>query len=105
MIEIWRKEMKPRYRCHDYNNGDVYKIDIEDYEEMVESVNRERVERGLASGMAEDEIPLIETTWFMDNYWYFYYLSPFGDVLLEGETPYEHKSISLHRRGDTQFRG
>lgn len=92
VIEIWRKEMKPRYRCHDYNNGDVYKIDIEDYEEMVESVNRERVERGLASGMAEDEIPLIETTWFMDNYWYFYYLSPFGDVLLEGETPYEHKS-------------
>ena len=25
VIEIWRKEMKPRYRCHDYNNGDVYR--------------------------------------------------------------------------------
>lgn len=92
VIEVWRKETKPRYRCHDYNNGDVYKIDIEDYEEMVEAVNNERIERGVAQGMPEDEIPLIKATWFMDNYWYFYYLSPFGDILREGETPYEHKS-------------
>ena len=92
VIEVWRKESKPRYRCHDYNNGDVYKIDIEDYEEMVEAVNNERIERGVAHGMPEEEIPLIQATWFMDNYWYFYYLSPFGDILREGETPYEHKS-------------
>ena len=28
----------------------------------------------------------------MDSYWYYYYLTPFGDILDEGETPYEHKS-------------
>lgn len=92
VIEVWRKETKPRYRCHDYNNGDVYKIEIEDYYEMVEEVNNDRIQRGLAQGMAEEEVPLIQATWFMDNYWYFYYLSPFGDILREGETPYEHKS-------------
>ncbi len=92
VIEVWRKEIKPRYRCHDYNNGDVYKIEIEDYDEMVEAVNNDRIQRGLAQGMAKAEIPLIKATWFMDNYWYFYYLSPFGDILKEGETPYEHKS-------------
>ncbi len=92
VIEVWRKEIKPRYRCHDYNNGDVYKIEIEDYDEMVEAVNNDRIQRGLAQGMAKEEIPLIKATWFMDNYWYFYYLSPFGDILREGETPYEHKS-------------
>lgn len=92
VIEIWRKETKPRYRCHDYNNGDIYKIDVEDYDEMVESINRDRLERGMAAGMPEEEIPLIEATWFMDSYWYFYYLSPFGDILREGETPYDHKS-------------
>lgn len=92
VIEVWRKEIKPRYRCHDYNNGDVYKIEIEDYDEMVEAVNNSRIQRGLAQGMAQEEIPLIKATWFMDNYWYFYYLSPFGDILREGETPYEHKS-------------
>ncbi len=91
VIEVWRKESKPRYRCHDYNNGDVYKIDIEDYGELVDSVNRDRLERGLAAGMSEKEIPLIKTTWMIDQYWYYYYLTPFGDILKEGETPYEHR--------------
>lgn len=92
VIEVWRKESKPRYRCHDYNNGDVYKIDIEDYRDMVESVNADRIRRGTQAGMAMEDIPLIKATWFIDEYWYYYYLSPFGDILREGETPYEHKS-------------
>lgn len=92
VIEVWHRESKPRYRCHDYNNGDVYKIDVEDKKEMVDDVNAERIRRGVASGMSEDDIPLIQATWMIDNYWYYYYLSPFGDILKEGETPYEHKS-------------
>ena len=89
---MWRKEAKPRYRCHDLNNGDVYKIDVEDYNEMVGSVNWERIMRGRAAGMPDEEIPLIQATWMIDHYWYYYYLTPFGDILKEGETPYEHKS-------------
>ena len=92
VIEVWRKESKPRYRCHDYNNGDVYKIDVSDYQDMVVKVNEERKQRGLAAGMKEEDIPLIEAQWFMDDYWYFYYLTPFGHILREGETPYDHKS-------------
>ena len=92
VIEIWRKESKPRYRCHDVNNGDVFKIDIEDFEEFVGSVNRERIEQAHQLGMADEDVPLIKYEWFMDNYWYYYFLSPFGDILDEGETPYEHKS-------------
>lgn len=92
VIEIWRKESKPRYFCHDYNNGDYYKIDIEDYQSMVADINSERIKRGLESGMPREEIPLIEAEWKIDSYWYFYYLTPFGDILREGETPYEHKS-------------
>lgn len=92
VIEVWRKESKPRYRCHDYNNGDIYKVDVEDYHDMVEAVNEERIRKGLAAGMPMDEIPLIKAKWFIDDYWYFYYLTPFGHILKEGETPYEHKS-------------
>lgn len=92
VIEVWRKESKPRYRCHDYNNGDVYKIDVEDYKAMVEDVNADRIRRGTAMGMSMEEIPLIKAKWFMDDYWYYYFLTPFGDILKEGETPYEHKS-------------
>lgn len=92
VIEVWRKESKPRYRCHDYNNGDVYKIDVEDYKAMVEEVNAERIRRGTSMGMSMEEIPIIKAKWFMDDYWYYYFLTPFGDILKEGETPYEHKS-------------
>lgn len=92
VIEVWRKETKPRYRCHDYNNGDIYKIEIEDYNEMVVGVNARRLEQGLTQGMKREDIPMIEAKWFIDDYWYYYYLTPFGDILREGETPYEHKS-------------
>ncbi len=92
VIEIWRKESKPRFRCHDYNNGDFYKIEESDYVEMVEHVNAERISRGLSLGMSKEDIPLIQATWFMDDYWYYYFLSPLGDILAEGESPYDHKS-------------
>ncbi len=101
VIEVWRKESKPRLRCHDVNTGDVFKIDPEDYEEFVGSVNRSRLEQARMVGMPEDEVPLVKLIdkmgnegdgWFMDSYWYYYFLTPFGDILEEGETPYEHKS-------------
>lgn len=92
VIEVWRKEQKPRYRCHDYQNGDIFKIEVSDYEEQVANVNRERMQMAKAAGMPEEEVPLIKATWFVDDYWYFYYLSPFGDILKEGETPFEHGS-------------
>ena len=92
VIEIWRKESKPRYFCHDYINGDYYKIDIEDYQSMVADINSERIKQGLEEGMPREEIPLIDAEWKIDSYWYFYYLTPFGDILREGETPYDHES-------------
>lgn len=92
VIEVWRKEQKPRYRCHDYQNGDIFKIEVSDYEEQVAQVNRERMQMAKEAGMPDDEVPLIKATWFVDDYWYFYYLSPFGDILREGETPFEHGS-------------
>lgn len=92
VIEIWRKDQKPRYRCHDYQNGDIFKIDEEDYAQVVLTENEERMRMAKEAGMPEDEVPLIKATWFVDDYWHFYYLSPFGDILREGETPYEHGS-------------
>ena len=92
VIEIWRKEQKPRYRCHDYQNGDIFKIDEEEYVRVVLAENEERIRMAKEVGMPEEEVPLIKATWFVDDYWYFYYLSPFGDILREGETPYEHGS-------------
>lgn len=91
VIEVWKKESKPRYRCHDYNNGEIFKIDIEDYEALVENENNYRRQLAHSYGISEEETPLIQAEWFVDTYWYFYFLSPFGDILSEGETPYKHK--------------
>lgn len=92
VIEVWRKETKPRYRCHDWNSGEVFKIELEDLRTMVTAENRKRLERGEALGMAREEIPLVEAEWMIDSYWYFYFLSPQGDILAEGESPYRHGS-------------
>lgn len=92
VIEVWRKETKPRYRCHDLNTGEIFKCDVEDYATLVEQVNNERLMTAVALGMPTEEVPLIEGEWFIDHYWYYYLLTPFGDILEEGETPYEHKS-------------
>ncbi len=92
VIEVWRKESKPRYRIHDPNNGDIYKIDVEDYQRLFIAVNEQRKQQALEAGMDLNDVPFLRATWFIDNYWYYYYLTPFGDILAEGETPYEHKS-------------
>lgn len=89
VIEVWRKEQKPRYRCHDWQTGDIYKINPEDLGE-VQRINAERKRMGVDAGMSMDDVPFIETEWFMDDGWVFYYLSPFGDILKEGDTPFAH---------------
>ena len=92
VIEVWRKESKPRVRCHDVNNGDVFKVEVEDFQELVIDKNNKRLQQAQEFGINEEDVPLIRYEWFMDSYWYYYMLTPFGDILEEGETPYEHKS-------------
>lgn len=91
VIEVWQKESKARYRCWDTNTGETYKIEIEDYETQVRAPNERRLRRARELGMPDDDVALIRTEWFVDSYWYYYILTPFGDVLDEGETPYDHK--------------
>lgn len=91
VFEIWTKEIKTRYRCWDTNSGERYKIELNQIKD-VDAENRRRLEMGAQFGMPVKEIPLIETEKFVDNYWYYSFLSPSGHVLFEGETPYEHKS-------------
>lgn len=91
VIEIWRKESKERYKCHDPLKGEYYKIDIEDLSE-IKAINQSRIEQGTSQGIPLNDIPLITTEWYIDRYWYARWLSPFGDVLMEMETPYWHKS-------------
>lgn len=91
VFEIWTKEIKMRYRCWDTNSGERYKIELNQINE-VEAENKSRIEKAKQYGIPVEDIPLIETEMFVDNFWYYSFLTPSGHVLIEGETPYEHKS-------------
>lgn len=92
VFEIWRKESKPRYRVFDPQKGEVYKIEEADYAIMVEAENLRRIEEATLMGYELSETPLLRSEWFIDTVWWYYYITPFGDILREGESPYEHKS-------------
>lgn len=89
VIEVWRKEQKPRYRCIDALKGEVFKVEEEDLEAVVIAENHRRRQQAEQYGAPSQPISY---EWFIDNYWYVRYLSPFGDVLYEGESPYAHRS-------------
>lgn len=91
VIEVWRKESKERLRVHDRLTGEWYKVEVEE-ESNLKAINNQRIAEQSAMGVAEEDMRLLEYQWFVDNYWYYRFLSPFGDVLKEGETPYWHKS-------------
>lgn len=91
VYEIWTKEIRTRYRCWDVNSGERYKIELDQFKE-IEAENQKRMQMGIQYNIPVDEIPFIETEMFVDNYWYYSFLTPSGHILLEGETPYEHKS-------------
>lgn len=91
VIEIWRKESKERLKVHDVLTGEWYKVEIEKEKELIEENNRRRIEQ-FDMGVSIENMKLIVYEWFIDRYWYFRFLSPYGDVLSEGETPYWHRS-------------
>lgn len=91
VFEVWTQEMRPRYRCHDWLTGELYKVEEADYE-AIRQENLARIKQAKENGLTLDDTPLIEVEHFFDTYWYYQFLSPAGDILAEGETPYDHKS-------------
>lgn len=95
VYEIWRKESRDRYRVHDENTGELWMINADDEEQiaLIEEENRARRAMARQQGWSEDEIPLIRyrENFFVDTYWYGRFLTPQGDILWEGPSPYEER--------------
>lgn len=67
--EVWHREYRQRYRCHDTKSGRVFMCDA----------------------MSAPEDPDIRREWVSESEWVCHYLSPQGDVLRSGCSPYAHK--------------
>ena len=96
VVEVWTVEQKQRFRCHDRAIGEYYIDEIVNEGEITKENNRRRRQAKITG----TEPRLIEYDWFIDNYWYYRFMTPFGHILMEGESPYSHKthpfSLILH---------
>jgi hypothetical protein len=93
IFEIWRRELREKLICHDWAKGTQYEHDNENIEEAmadVDQTNAMRIEEGIQFGLPIDQIKMITCERKEVLIWMFYYLSPHGDVLDYGETPYDH---------------
>ena len=92
VYEIWTKESRGRYHVHDENTGELYKIDADDRLALAEirAINADRKALAKAQGWDLEEASLIKLEYFRDEYWYGRYIAINGDVLWEGESPYEN---------------
>lgn len=57
---------------------------------MLESENKRRRAEGAEKGIAEEDLLLIEYSFATERFWYYRYMTPYGDVLQEGRSPYWH---------------
>ena len=101
VIEDWALESKEMLWCHDLMKGQVYWADLSD-KEYIDGLNANRTADAITMGA----IPmLIEYKWKINQYWYYRFMTPLGDVLKEGESPYWHKSHPYIIRFSSLFDG
>ena len=87
----WRLESRDSYRWSDSSNGTWGYLPYNDASKaMLDAENRRRIDEGSAKGLDEDALLLIEYEYATERYWYYRYMTPYGDVLQEGRSPYWH---------------
>jgi hypothetical protein len=91
VITVWRKESKERLLVHDWLYGDLYMVELNE-EDRLKEENRRRMFEATKAGVLPEQMRLMEWQWTVDNYWYYYVLTPGGHVLDQGESPYTHGS-------------
>lgn len=107
VIEVWTLERRKALWCHDWLKGDAY-VDSYTNKRTIDQENASRLEDNRIKDeygnyildeagypsifMPQEEVPLIDYEYMIESYWYYRFLSPFGDILDEGESPYQHSS-------------
>ena len=87
----WKRMTKDSYYYHDTMSGKWGYLDYApEVKRAFDEENKSRIKEGLAMGMAEEDIPLIEYSFKVENYWKYFYLTPTGHVLQSGKSPYWH---------------
>ncbi len=85
----WKLESRDAYYWNDEKNGTwgYLPYNDESKKELDEENERRRQEN---SGKGDDELLLVDYSFATERYWYYRYMTPYGDVLQEGRSPYWH---------------
>lgn len=87
----WKLESRDAYRWSDSARGSWgYMPYDEESRKELDAENERRRKEGEAIGKGEDELLLVDYTYATERYWYYRFMTPYGDVLQEGRSPYWH---------------
>lgn len=85
----WRLESRNAYWYQDTLDGTWGFVGTDELNK-IEYINQQRIAEAAQMGVAPEDVLLIEYEFKVERYWYYRYLTPWGDVLQEGRSPYWH---------------
>ena len=95
VIEVWREEVKPRYQCKDplavRQTDAFFRVEKKDIGHVLK-INQQRKALYEQQGVSVEKRAYITAEEIVDKYWQYYFMTPEGYILAEGETPYDYKS-------------
>lgn len=90
VIFAWKLETRPAIYCHDYLKGTFYYAD-KNKMPFIDAENKRRIQKAKENGVLPEDTLLIEYEYANELYWYYRYMTPAGDILQEGRSPYWHE--------------
>lgn len=90
VILSWKQETRQAYFCHDFLRGKYFYADLKD-KSVIDAENKRRISEAERAGVLPEDTLLIEYEYSNELYWYYRYMTPWGDVLQEGRSPYWHE--------------
>ncbi|MBO5865168.1 MAG: hypothetical protein J6Q73_03860 [Bacteroidaceae bacterium] len=87
----WKLESRDAYFWNDTMRGTWGYLPYDDASlRLLEIENTRRRDDMVKNGKSADDALLVEYEFATERYWYYRYMSPYGDVLQEGRSPYWH---------------
>lgn len=90
----WRLENRPALFCHDWLHG-TYDYVPRKEKAAIDEENARRKAEGLANGVLEEDILLIDYEEETERVWVYRYMTPDGYCLLKGDSPYWHRESNI----------
>lgn len=87
----WRLETRDAYHWNDTLHGTWGFLPFDDNSKrLLDAENERRREHAAQNNISDEDFLGIEYSYATERYWYYRYMSPYGDVLQQGRSPYWH---------------